>query len=67
MAVQKTVRRRAPHTPVRKEKTRETILARSAWMNETAHLREAVDNDDERLAVLLVRNIIRDRRRESAA
>lgn len=49
-----------------KEKLRRAIQARQAWVQETAMLRKAVDTGDERLAVLLVRNIIRDRRRAAA-
>jgi hypothetical protein len=50
-----------------REKVRQSILLRQAWVNETIRLREAVDADDEKLAVLLVRNILRDRRKASAA
>jgi hypothetical protein len=44
---------------------RETIYARSEWHDETERLREAVDNDDEELAVLLVRRILQARREEA--
>lgn len=40
---------------------RKAILARSAWLRETAHLREAIEAGNERLAVFLVRELIRNR------
>ena len=44
-----------------RENQRKTILARSAWMKESAHLREAIEAGNERLAVFLVRELIRNR------
>ena len=49
-----------------RENQRKTILARSAWMKETAHLREAIEAGNERLAVFLVRELIRSREEEAA-
>lgn len=44
-----------------RDRLRKTIQERSAWMKETAHLRAAIEAGNERLAVFLVREIIRDR------
>jgi hypothetical protein len=45
-----------------KEKVRRSILDRQEWVRETAHLREAVEAGNERLAVFLVRELIRSRK-----
>jgi hypothetical protein len=44
-----------------KEQQRRTIQARTAWMQESAYLRAAIEARNERLAVFLVREMIRSR------
>ena len=39
----------------------EAVLGRNQWIRETAHLREAVEAGNERLAVFLIQEIIRSR------
>lgn len=48
--------------PETKQRIQEAKRVRREWLEETAQLREAVDDCDERLAVLLLRRMIRARK-----
>jgi hypothetical protein len=50
-----------PITQSHKENIRQTALMKSEWFRETAHLREAVEAGNVRLALFLVREMIRSR------
>ena len=50
-----------------KENIRNAVLARQAWVRDTVRLREAVEADDEPLARLLLRKLMRERRKIAAA
>ena len=45
-----------------RQKIQAKAIARSQWFRETAHLREAVEAGNERLAVFLVREMLRSRK-----
>jgi hypothetical protein len=49
------------------EAIRQAQLRNSAWIRDTAKLRDAVEEDDERYAIFLLRKLLRERKAKAVA